>query len=227
MEHLGCQLLTDYHDYYDENLCSSSYSRATQVFRYKKDEMSKKRQFQILTRAGLNTPKHGALWSVIEHVEKTRRHQNKEMDEKSSIEIATFNERDAPNYMTLDEAVQLKNKRQFAIAHPHVSTLEEQDTIQYISVGTLHCWLYKKSHHENTQYRFAEKRKNERLPAKAIAAINSPIFSIGFVRVDNEILAKSLCFSPTLKDLGFENLWSGEKVASAIFERLAPAISEG
>jgi hypothetical protein len=203
MEHAGCTLYTDYHDYYDEFLCSSSYSIETKIFRFKKNAIPISSQVDILKEAGFNVPETGSLHQLLvpPNINGTGR-------------VVVFDAQQKSVIVTYEQAHKLRDEERFAMTY--IPT-QGKPQLRYLSVGTLHCWLVRTAGDDGNQFHPILHGAPDNISAQAISMINQPIFSIDFVDPN---LALNLHTSPTLKDMNVESLWSAKKVASALWSRV-------
>jgi hypothetical protein len=211
MEHAGCTLYTDYHDYYDKFLCSSSYSIETKIYRFKKKAIPISSQVDMLQKAGFKVPETGSLHQLLSplNINETGR-------------VVVFNAQQKSVIMTYDQAQKLRDKEQFAMTC--IST-GKKPQLRYLSVGTLYCWLIRTVGENGHQFQPILHGSPNNISAKAIAMINQPIFSIDFT---DKNLALNLRTSPTLKNMNMKSLWSAEKVASSLWSRMGdiPSIEQ-
>jgi hypothetical protein len=203
MEHAGCTLYTDYYDYYDEFLCSSSYSIETKIFRFKKNAIPISSQVDILKMAGFNVPETGHLHQFISppNINETG-------------QFVVFDEQQKPVVVTHSQALNLRDKERFAMTY---IASHKKPQLRYLSVGTLYCWLVRTVGDDGPQFHPILHGAPNNISAQSIAIINQPIFSIDFIDPN---FAINLCTSPILKDMHVESLWSAEKVAGALWSRV-------
>lgn len=218
MEHVGCQLHSDYTDYYDGGLCCTELSHTLHLFRHR-NSISMEGQMLRLQRAGLKTPIYGTLKEMCQWVSV----MNLAPDFGGVAPLVIFNHQQQAELITLDVAKNL-DPNQFAMSyiapHSHLAGA----VVKYLQIGTLRAWLYCyatdgwKIRANNCHTHLIP--CNTPLPGNASATFHEPLFCIDFIVTHREAIAINFNTAPNLSALGLQSHFSQEDICRALLAHL-------
>jgi hypothetical protein len=216
MEHLGCFLISDFHDYYDLHLSSTSYSHESKFIRLKSDPITPKEQYRILSSAGLTTAIYGPLNTVIAEI-----YDDDFADIETVPSIVVYEKDGEAKLVSLKESFGMDQDR-FSSLYIATSPDFTGTVLKYIKIGYLYAWVlcessdHWKSNYGNITYKIINPDILAELDAKHLVHLKDPLYSIDFVVYCDTLYAINYSKTPNLKDLGIDSLYNSEFVAKAI-----------
>jgi hypothetical protein len=220
MGHFGIKLESDFSDYYDADMCSTPYAKEFLFKRISNERPDYPSQLSILKQAGLPVPEHGKLSNILQK-------RAADLGELASIEGASdmfdtlvFIENKLKK-ITLKDAEGL-DPDTFACEYIPVNPMHMGHIIRYVNLGDTGIWLdifsvddtWKVGHNNKVDVRLIS--KSSRIRPEFLRHFNSPLFSIDFIKIKDELLSVGYHNAPNLKNMGLETHLSADSVSSHI-----------
>jgi len=223
MEHIGCLVHSDFTDYYDHELGSTSHSHPLSFSRFKNRPYPIETQLGHLKSAGFNLLTTGPLGELILQ-------QKDAFSELMSISVfqelvdyVIYDETGAPHLCPHPIAITLDPNR-MAMSYLPRNPSHNGSVLTYVQVGALPFWLRRESRTDwragkgDSTTQFLDLRQP--IAAKHARALPHAVFSIDFLQIKDALFALNYNPAPDLRALGFEENLRAEDAAQAIVERL-------
>jgi hypothetical protein len=220
MGHFGIKLESDFSDYYDADMCSTPYAKEFLFKRLSNERPDYPSQLSILKQAGLPVPEYGKLSQILQK-------RTAGLGELANIEgasemfdILVFIENKLKK-ISLKDAHRLDSNT-FACEYIPVNPMHIGHIVRYIHLGDTGIWLDIFSIEDTWKVGYNNKvdiqliSKSSRINPEFLRHFSSPLFSIDFIKIKDELLSVGYHNAPNLKNMGLEAHLSVDSVSSHI-----------